>query len=62
MKRLSRKLSLSRKFDGKVYDFIGTHKTKKVAEESKEYLKERNFLVRIVKLATGYAIYTRDRR
>ena len=35
----------TRKFDGKVYDFVGTHKTKKVAEESKEYLKKKGFLV-----------------
>ena len=53
---------MKRKFDGKVYDFLGTHKTKKLANDHKEHLKKKGFLVRRVKLARGYAIYIRDRR
>ena len=51
-----------RRFDGKIYEFQGTHKTKKLSEEHREKLKKKGFLVRIIKLARGYAIYIRDRR
>ena len=53
---------MSRKFDGKVYDFLGAHKTKKLAEDHKENLKKKGFLVRVVKLARGYGIYMRGKK
>ena len=51
---------MSRKFDGKRYEFLGAHKLKKTAEEHKESLKKGRWLVRIVKLARGYGIYVRS--
>ena len=53
---------MSRKFDGKVYDFLGAYKSKKSAEDRKRSFKKKGFFVRIIKLARGYAIYVRSRR
>lgn len=53
---------LTRRFEGKVYDYAGAHKTKKIAEERKETLKKKNYLVRVVKIAKGYAIWIRFKR
>ena len=50
---------LTRKFDGKIYEFQGTHKTKKLTEEHREKQKKKGYLVRIVKLTKGYAIYVK---
>ena len=50
-----------RKFDGKIYRFLGTHKTMKLAVGHKASLKKKGSLVRIVKLARGYAIYVRQK-
>ena len=50
---------LTRRFDGKIYEFQGTHKTKKLSEEHREKLKKKGFLVRIVKLVKGYGIFTK---
>lgn len=53
---------MSRKFDGKVYDFLGAYKSKKSAEDRKRSFKKKGFFVRIIKLARGYAIYVGDKR
>ena len=52
---------LTRVFEEKKYDFIGTHKTKELAEDHKERLKNKGFLVRRVKLKKGHAIYIRKK-
>ena len=48
---------MSRKFDGRIYDFLGAHKSKITANNHKETLKKKGFLVRIVKVPRGYGLY-----
>ena len=53
---------LYRDFEGKKYDFAGSHKTKKLAEDKKETFKRKKFLVRIVKAKNEYGLYIRYKK